>query len=73
MQLWVKDTGKGLGRSLIEKAEAYAKARGKIGILLDTYEFQAKHFYERLGFEVFGVIENAAGRYARYFMRKRIA
>ena len=72
-QLWVKDTGKGLGSFLMEKVEAYARTRGRIGILLDTYEFQARHFYERLGFDVFGVIENAAGRYARYFMFKRIA
>jgi GNAT superfamily N-acetyltransferase len=73
MQLWVKEPGKGLGRFLIEKAEAHAKARGKTGILLDTYEFQARHFYERFGFQVFGTIENAAGWNARYFMKKRIA
>jgi len=70
--LWVRDSGKGLGRQLMAHAETYAKDKGKIGILLDTFAFQAKPFYEKIGFAVMGTIENAAGSSARYFMTKRI-
>ena len=70
--LWVKDSGKGIGRKLMEKAETYAKDKGKTGVLLDTFSFQAKPFYEKIGFMVFGTIEQAAGTHSRYFMMKRI-
>lgn len=36
--------GLGLGRRLMEEAEKIAKARGYIGIWLDTFEFQARPF-----------------------------
>jgi hypothetical protein len=36
------------------------------GHFLDTLDFQARPFYERLGFFVMGKIENAAGASARY-------
>jgi len=30
--------------------EIYAREQGMIGMWLDTFEFQAKGFYEKLGF-----------------------
>jgi GNAT superfamily N-acetyltransferase len=71
-QLWVKVSGQGLGRQLMKQAEVYAKDKGKIGILLETYAFQAKPFFEKIGFTVIGEIEEGAGPHARYFMTKRI-
>jgi ribosomal protein S18 acetylase RimI-like enzyme len=68
----VKDRGKGFGRALVKTAETFAQQHGKRGLFLDTLDFQARPFYERLGFEVIGKIENAAGEHARYFMSKRI-
>jgi GNAT superfamily N-acetyltransferase len=70
--LWVKDRGRGLGRQLVEVAESFAKQHGKRGLFLDTLEFQARPFYEKLGFVVIGKIENTAGSNARYFMSKRL-
>ena len=70
--LWVEEPGRGLGRQLMARAEAYAKDKGKTGILLNTLEFQAKPFYEKLGFAVMGKIDDAAGAHARYFMTKRL-
>ncbi len=70
--LWVKDRGKGFGRALVKTAETFAQQHGKRGLFLDTLDFQAGPFYERLGFEVIGKIENAAGEHTRYFMSKRI-
>jgi GNAT superfamily N-acetyltransferase len=71
--LWVRNRGHGLGRQLVEAAEGFAKERGKRGLFLDTLDFQARPFYERLGFAVIGKIENAAGTSARYFMSKGIS
>jgi GNAT superfamily N-acetyltransferase len=70
--LWVRNSGRGLGRKLVESAEAFAKQNGKRGIFLDTFDFQARPFYEKLGFAVVGKIANAAGSNARYFMSKHI-
>ncbi|RWA83655.1 GNAT family N-acetyltransferase [Mesorhizobium sp.] len=63
--------GLGLGRRLVGEAEKIAKARGYIGIWLDTFEFQARPFYEKLGFELFGEVEGGPGAIPRYFLKKR--
>ncbi|ACP25321.1 putative acetyltransferase [Sinorhizobium fredii NGR234] len=63
--------GHGLGRRMMEEAEKIARARGYIGLWLDTFEFQARPFYEKLGFELFGELEGGAGAIPRYFLKKR--
>jgi GNAT superfamily N-acetyltransferase len=64
--------GKGLGTALITEAEQRAKRLGCVGSTLSTYDFQARPFYEKLGYEVFGVLpDNPAGR-ERFFMRKML-
>ncbi|HEX2592466.1 MAG TPA: GNAT family N-acetyltransferase [Rhizomicrobium sp.] len=60
----------GLGRELMRQAEAEALARGCRQMWLDTYAFQARAFYEQLGFAVFGQIEGPAPMFPRYFMQK---
>ncbi len=45
---------RGIGSSLIRKAEEVAAKRGCIGIRLDTFTFQAPGFYEKLGYRMFG-------------------
>ncbi|APG84574.1 acetyltransferase [Sinorhizobium americanum CCGM7] len=62
--------GQGLGRRLMDEAEKIAKAR-YIGLWLDTFEFQARPFYEKLGFELFGELEGGPGAIPRYFLKKR--
>ncbi|WEZ84282.1 GNAT family N-acetyltransferase [Rhizobium sp. 32-5/1] len=63
--------GQGLGSRLIHEAETIARARGYIGVWLDTFEFQAKPFYEKLGYEVFGALEGGPNAIPRYFLKKR--
>lgn len=64
--------GLGLGTQIMAEAEAVARARGCIGIWLDTYSFQAPKFYEALGFEVFGQVEDHPPGQSRIFMRKSL-
>ena len=61
-----------VGTELMDRAEAYAKKCGYYGIWLDTFEFQARPFYERRGFRLFGELKNNPPGYSRYFMQKMI-
>lgn len=62
--------GRGAGTDLMKRAEAEAIERGCYGAWLDTFAFQARGFYERLGYQCFGELENYPAGSARYFMRK---
>jgi len=64
--------GQGVGTELLRRAEEEAVARGCHSVWLDTFEFQARGFYERLGYTCFGELkEYPAG--PRFFMSKRLA
>ena len=65
--------GQGLGTELMRRAEAEAVSRECRQMWLDTYAFQARGFYERLGFVVFGQIDGPAPFFPRYFMQKALA
>lgn len=62
--------GGGAGARIMEMAEAEAVRRGCIGAWLDTYSFQARGFYGRLGYSVLGEIEDYPPGHTRYFMKK---
>ncbi len=62
--------GQGLGAAVMAQAETEARARGCAGIWLDTFDFQARGFYEKLGFEVFGSIPGHPRGRERFFLRK---
>jgi len=63
--------GQGIGQELMARAEAWSRERGLAGMWLDTFAFQARPFYEKLGFTVFGEIENHPRGSSRYFLYKR--
>ena len=65
--------GSGLGAELMHRAEEEARKRGCRQMWLDTYAFQARPFYERLGFSLFGQIDGPAPMFPRYFMQKLLA
>jgi GNAT superfamily N-acetyltransferase len=65
--------GRGIGRQLMAMAHDEAIARGCRGAWLDTFEFQARGFYEDLGYSVFGEIPQHPPGYSRFFMRKEFA
>lgn len=64
--------GQGLGAQILGRAEAIAQARGCVGVWLDTYAFQAPGFYNKLGYEVFGSLEDHPRGSQRFFLRKRL-
>jgi GNAT superfamily N-acetyltransferase len=70
--VWVAEDcrGRGCGRRLVEAAEGVARERGCRGAHLSTFEFQARAFYQRLGYGIFGVLEDCPPGSARYYMRK---
>lgn len=73
--LWVAEAARGAGHGtrLLEQAEAYARSRGAVGATLETYSFQARPFYERLGYAVFGALDGFPPGHVKFFLRKALA
>lgn len=61
---------KGLGQRLLQTLEQDAKSAGVKLIHLDTFDFQAKDFYLKYGYEVFGILDNCPTGHKRYYMKK---
>lgn len=72
--LWVapKAQRAGLGSRLLRAAETEAGRRGCRGAWLSTYDFQARPFYERHGYVLFGRLDGFAGNHASFFLAKRL-
>lgn len=72
--LWVNDDlrGRGIGSKLVKKAEEVAKNRGCHASVVDTFTFQAHEFYKKLGYEVFGALENFPIGHERFYMQKKL-
>lgn len=72
--LWVKEEyrGKGYGSALIKHAEDIAIKNGCKLAHLDTFDFQARGLYEKLGYTVFGVLEDCPEGHCRYYMSKKL-
>ena len=64
--------GTGVGTKLMSMAENEAISRGCVGAWLDTFEFQARGFYERIGYECFAELPNYPTGFSRYFLKKAL-
>ncbi len=62
--------GHGMGAKLLAQAESEAKKRGCIGSWLETFSPDARRFYERNDYRVFGEIADYPPGNTRYFLTK---
>jgi GNAT superfamily N-acetyltransferase len=74
-KLWISEPHRGAGHGveLMAAAEAHARARDCLGAYLDTFEYQARPFYEKLGYRLFGTLEGYPPGYCQYHLAKRFA
>lgn len=72
--LWVSDEYRkqGYGSILLNEIEKIAKEKACHLIHLDTFDFQAKDFYLKHGYTVFGVLEDCPEEHQRYYLKKTI-
>lgn len=63
----------GIGKALVKEAERLAAVRGCKYVYVDTMDFQAPGFYEKLGYEGVGRIEDWDSHgHAKLFFSKRL-
>ncbi|MCB8984743.1 MAG: GNAT family N-acetyltransferase [Ardenticatenaceae bacterium] len=70
--LWLHEAvrGQGYGSRLLRMAEEEAVTRGCHQVHVDTFEFQAPGFYEKYGYQRWGVLDGYDGRFKRIYYRK---
>ena len=70
--LWVKEEYRkaGLGSRLLDDIETTAKEYGCHLVHLDTFDFQAKDFYIKHGYEIYGVLDDCPLEHKRYYLKK---
>jgi GNAT superfamily N-acetyltransferase len=73
-KLWIDESARdqGFGTRLMEAAEDLARSRGCTDVSLDTFDYQARPFYEKLGYELFGTLEGYPPGSRQYYLRKRL-
>ena len=73
--LWIaeRQRGRGHGTALVKGAESLAIERGCQHARLDTFDFQARGFYERLGYTVYGALEHFPRGHTQYHLAKLLA
>jgi GNAT superfamily N-acetyltransferase len=64
--------GLGWGTKLMAKVEQLARDRQCHTVWLDTYSFQAKPFYEKLGFSVFAMMDDYPPGHQRFILAKKL-
>lgn len=72
--LWVHEQhrGKGIGSSLLQKAEQEAIRRGCHHVHLDTMSWQAPAFYQKHGYEVIGILPDIPNGNQKYLLTKAL-
>lgn len=73
--VWLSEElrGQGYGKQLMRKLEDEAKTRGCQHAHLDTFSYQARPFYENLGYELFATLDNYPPGHQRFFPKKKLA
>lgn len=73
--LWIDEMqrGKGLGRRVIDTAEAFALSKGYRQALLFTNSWQARPFYEKCGYTAQATIADYPEGHEAYLMTKTLS
>jgi len=71
--LWLDEElrGEGSGARIVRAVEDEGRRRGARAVLLYTYDFQARGFYERLGYSCFGSFDFPDG-VTKFYMGRRL-
>ena len=71
-KLWLPKSlrGSGVGSRLMTTAEEHAWREGCLGAYLDTFEYQALPFYQKLGYELFGTLDGFPPGYKQFYLKK---
>lgn len=72
--VWVRENCRGnhIASRLLEAVEEEAYRKGCYMAQLDTFDFQARRFYEKCGYQVFGTLKDMPKGHERYYMFKRL-
>ncbi len=72
--LWLDEAyrGQDLASRAMDALEDEARSFGAKHAYLDTFSFQARPFYEKRGYRVFGTLENYPDAHSRYWMTKSL-
>jgi ribosomal protein S18 acetylase RimI-like enzyme len=73
--LWVNESNRhtGVGSRLLRAAEAEARSRGCMKVVLSTHSFQAPGFYRKHGYVVAGEFSDYPRGYASIFLEKLLS
>ena len=64
--------GRGEGARLLAEAERIAREKDCLYVKLHTFDFQAKPFYKRHGYEVIGETQDFPPGHTQYLMKKTL-
>jgi GNAT superfamily N-acetyltransferase len=72
--LWIDESlrNSGLGTRLVTMLEQEALRQGCSHAHLETYSFEARPFYEKLGYELFATLEDYPPGHRKYFLKKTL-
>ncbi len=72
--MWLREEvrGRGYGHQLLAAAEEEGRKRGATDAYLDTFSFQAPEFYQKHGYQVYGMLEDFPPGHQRYYLTKKL-
>lgn len=72
-ELWIDENYRGndIGTELIKNIEKCAINNNAIGVRMETWNFQAKGFYEKMGYKVYATFEDCPPGTVDYFLKKK--
>lgn len=72
--LWIDERCRGLGhgKALMQEAERIAREHGCTFAHTCTFSYQSPDFYQHLGYQVFGVLDDYPDGIRQFFLKKKL-